>query len=149
MQSHYNRKPTAHLYDQIFRRESQVQDLILSSKLAYEDYLVTSFKFHPNRLFKHLKSLIKPASEHYPIFHDSIPLSDPTHKAQLFNSYFNSVFTTNDFVLPPFSQLPAPSVQLSSITVDFSDVFEALCLLDCSKAPRVDNISPGVLRLCA
>ena len=81
--------------------------------------------------------------------HDSEPLSDPSDKGQSFNSYFNSIFTIRDFVLPPSSQLLIPSVQLSFISMDLSDVYKALCLLDCSKAPRLDNISPDVLRLCA
>ena len=105
---------------QISRPEYQFQDLVLSSKLAHEGYYVMSFKSHSSKLFKHVKSLIKPASKHYPIFHNSNPLTEPTHKAHLFNCYFNSVLTTSDLVLPPFlnCQLPQSSY-IGSLTIDF------------------------------
>ena len=70
--------------------ESQLQNLILSSKLAYEGYLMMSFKFHPSKLFKRLKSLIKPASEHYPIFHNSNPF-DPIMQSRDVKIFWSSL----------------------------------------------------------
>ena len=45
--------------------------------------------------------------------------------------------------------MPTPVNQLSHITIDESDVFEALTNLSPSKAQGCDNISPYVLNFCA
>ena len=37
-----------------------------------------------NQIVKHFKLLTKPASQYYPIFCESEPLSNPSHEAQLF-----------------------------------------------------------------
>ena len=49
---------------------------------------------------------------------------------------------------PPIDQLPSPADQLHHITIDDSDVYEALGALDPTKAPGTGNISPYILKLC-
>ena len=80
--------------------------------------------------------------------------SDTHSKVDLFNSFFNSVFSCSDFILPPMSQLPTPSnhlssIDVSSINVSSEDVYTALSSLDPTKAFGCDQISPRLLTLCA
>ena len=69
--------------------------------------------------------------------------------AEIFNHYFHSTFTTSDFNLPHISQLPTPLVQLNSIQIDRSDVYEALINLDTTKAVGCDCIHSSILKTCA
>ena len=117
--------------------------------MDYEYLLVSNYYSNPGKLFDHLKSVTDSTSFNYPIFHHSKPVTTPQQKAQMFNDYFNSVFMTSDFTLPPENQLPSPTDQLSRITVDTSDVAEALLSLNTSKAPGTDYISPLVLKVCS
>ena len=55
----------------------------------------------------------------------------------------------HDFTLPPENQLPSPTNQLSSITIDTTDVAEALHSLNTTKAPGTDDISLLVLKVCS
>ena len=128
--------------------ESDLQALIQSSKLEYEQHLINTFHSNSKKLFNHLKSMSTQKSCIGTIIHNSSPVTDPTHKAELFNNYFNSTFTKSTFVLPPTNQLPTPSSQLSSIEITCSDVFDAFCSLNTAKSPGCDNISPKVLVRC-
>ena len=51
--------------------------------------------------------------------------------------------------MPKLEDLPAPQDCLSSISIDSSDVYQALCSLDSTKAMGFDNISARVLKHCA
>ena len=72
----------------------------------------------------------------------SSAIHKPFDKAELFNQYFNSVFSTSDFVLPPIHELLTPQSQLSNIQIDSSDVFNARHSLDPSKAHRLRQHQP-------
>ena len=149
IQRQLNHRKSNHLICKLSHIESSLQDLISSSKSTYIKNLVSSHHSTPGKLFSHLKSLATSTSSNYPILHESRPISDPYKKAELFNSYFNSVFTISDFILPPPDQRPTPSNQLSHIVIDPSDVFKALASLNCTKAPGIDDISPLILKHCA
>ena len=95
---------------------------------------MSSYHSAPNKLFSHGCSLSKPVSANYPIILNSEPVPDAQQKAELFNCYFNSVFTSSDFVLPPPNQHPTPNNQLNHITIDPSDVHQALLALNTTKA---------------
>ena len=80
------------------------------------------------------------------VFHGSLSASSDSEKANIFNSYFHSVFTDSSFELPAL-----PVVHPSMSTVDFSDsdVFEVLSGLDTSKAKGLDGIGPSVSKFGA
>ena len=59
------------------------------------------------------------------LVHNSTPISHPKKKVEAFDKFFNSTLTISYFVLPPVNQMPTPSKQLSQITINESDVFEA------------------------
>ena len=51
-------------------------------------------------------------------------------KANLFNKYFNSVFTTDSCILPDLDTIPCPSHYIDNIEFSEAEVFEALICLD-------------------
>ena len=60
-------------------------------------------------------------------------------KANLFNKYFNLVFTTDSCILPDLDNIPCPSDYIANIE---TEAFEALTCLDPNKAMGIDMISP-------
>ena len=77
----------------------------------------------------------------------------PTKKAELFNSYFSSVFQpstskTNDTADSRISRLPT-DLQLSDITLDVEEVINSLANLDVSKAGGPDGIPARLLKECS
>ena len=75
------------------------------------------------------------------------PILDTKEEITLFNVYFNSTFTTICSIIP--DDLLKLELQLSSITIDSSYVFKALCDLDSLKSAAWNNISPHTLKSCA
>ena len=75
-------------------------------------HISSQFFLQPKSLFSHLRSLTKFSTILQTVSMGSCSASDPIGKATLFNSYFNSIFTVSDFVLPPLQSLPSPSSQL-------------------------------------
>ena len=127
--------------------ESKLQVAIQDSRATFERMLVNNFSSHPKKLYQHLSSLSRPRRSNHTIIYNSSPVTDPAAKATLFNTFFNSTFTRSNFVLPDV--LPAPADQLSDISIGSTDVFEALCALDSTKAPGPDGLVPSILKACA
>ena len=79
-------------------------------------------------------------------YNDEFAVND-SDKAQLFNKYFYSVFTTPDSI--PIKEPPHPSSQsLHDIQFTQSDVFAILTSLDINKACSFDNFNPKIFRYC-
>ena len=129
--------------------ELKVQSLIISAKEKYGANLIAAFSHKPKDLYRHLRYLSKHTSMPQTLIYDSVSISHPKDKVEAFNRYFNSTFTTSDFVLPPLDQMPTPLDQLSEITVTETDVFDALMALSPNKARGCDDISPHVLKYCS
>ena len=71
----------------------------------------------------------------------------PQEKAESFNKYFNSTFTSSSpSVALDIDNLQPPHDSISQIEITRSDVFEALCSLDPTKSLGCDNIHPHVLK---
>ena len=70
-------------------------------------------------------------------------------KAQLFNTFFHSVFTDSSFSLPNLTTLPIPSSCICTLTFSDAEVFHALSLLDPTKASGCDGIGPKLIKHCA
>ena len=145
----YQHRPTSTLLSRITALESLLITQIDSAKSVYESNLAASFHSNPRPLYRYLRQFsCTPSIPEYVSF-KSVSVSDTHSKVDLFNSFFNSVFSSSDFVLPPMSQLPTPSNHLSSIDVSSEDVYTALSSLDPTKAFGCDQISPRLLTLCA
>lgn len=129
--------------------ELKLQELMSNAKENYKSQLLTSFSHSPKVLYHHLRLLHKLSEIPQCLIYNSTFILDPTDKVEAFNNFFNSTFTLSDFELPPIDQMPTPTNQLSHITIDECDVFQALSNLSPSKAQGCDNISPFVLKFCA
>ena len=120
--------------------------LISTSKENYEANLVNSFHSNPKAVYKHLKHLTTIPEV---VTYNSTSATGPIFKANLFNTFFNSVFTGSDFILPPVDELPTPSTQLSSITITYDEVLSCLLKIETGKASGCDRISARVLKMCS
>ena len=69
-------------------------------------------------------------------------------KADLFNEYFFSVYSTCSSYPAPLS-LPSSSVSLSEIDISPFEVLQALPELNPSKAMGADGVGPQVLKSCS
>ena len=67
--------------------------------------------------------------------------------ANCFNKYFYSVFTKDDSQSQ--QPKPLPSFHTDTISFSVSDVFDIMSSLNTTKATRIDNISPILLKNCA
>ena len=144
-----HKNPTPYKLSKLKCLESKLQHQIQSAKSKFDANLVFHFHSRPNLLFRHLNYLSRSSSIPQTVYLDSSSSNVPPVKAHLFNSFFNSVLTSSDFVLPPMDKLPSPSSQLNRIAISESDVLESLSSLDHSKAPGCDDIYPFVLKFCA
>ena len=127
----------------------QIEEQIGVAKESCIGEFLSLFQLQPEWLFKYLNSFTSKKNFHYPILHDDEPVADPSIKANLFNRYFNSVFSRSEFVLPTINSLPTPSEQLSSIEITSSDVFSVLNRLDIHKAQGPNGLHPAVFKgLC-
>jgi len=84
-------------------------------------------------------------------YHDKQASTD-SKKAQLFNDYFYSVFSSSNQMINDFDSIPNPGSRagtLHDIEISHSDVFDILTSLDESKASGIDNISLKIFKYCA
>ena len=83
-----------------------------------------------------------------PLSHNGHTISDSTHKANILNDYFSSVFATEDTqsTLTP-DESPYPFMQPISIT--YTDVSQLLTTLDVHKAPGPDKIPSQLFQLAS
>ena len=80
---------------------------------------------------------------------DSRSATSDTGKAELFNTFFHSVFTSSSFSIPNASTLSLPSSCICTSRFSESEVFEALSTLDPTKSNGCDGIGPKLLKHCA
>ena len=75
--------------------------------------------------------------------------SSDAGKAEVFNTYFSSVFTQEENVndMPDFCA--SPKETLGNIKFTESDVLKLLQNLNSSKLPGPDNMHPRILKECA
>ena len=136
-------RPTPHNLSKLQSLLSQLKDQTSTAKLHYEQDLAMD---HPNKIFKSFTSAppVPPI-----VSFDSSTASTNSEKVLLFNKFFHSVFTRSVYQIPPPHEPVSPTPTLSDTGISESDVFEALCPLDTSKAIGVDGIGPNVLHHCA
>ncbi len=129
--------------------EEELTSKLIRGRRCYEENLIQSFSSTPKKLYRHLRSISvsKHSSNHLNV--NYTPVTDPVELANIYNEYFHSTFTTNNYQLPITSSLPEPAHQLSSITIEPEETYRCLIELDPCKAPGSDNISAHVLKNCA
>jgi len=143
------KNPTLHRIVKLRSLESAAEEMISSAKESHIANLVSSFSSDPKKLFRYLRDLNRPSTSNVFVNNDGESVKDTACIATCFNEFFHSTFTRSDYILPSIDQLPTPSNQLSSISIDATDTFKALVSLDPNKAMGCDRISPKVIRACA
>lgn len=145
-----SRHPTPHLQLRTSNLESEYRRKALLAKSNYESQLVQSFAgSHNARIYDYIRSLSKKSSIPSTVFFNNSYATSDTEKAELFNSFFHSVFTGSSFSLPSMSSLQLPPSCICTISLSASEVFDALSSLDPTKSSGCDGIGPKLIKHCA
>ena len=67
-------------------------------------------------------------------------------KAEMFNNYFYSIYTSSHFILPNMEELAKPTNSISDILLSYEEVYQVLSTLQIKKACGPDGIGPSVLQ---
>ena len=103
------RHPTQMLRARLMHMERDLQSLIQSTKENYLMQLVTTFKSNPRKLYTYLNNLSESKFKPHFIYHNNVTIHDPHKRVTIFNEYFNSTFTTSDYILPSINPVAACS----------------------------------------
>ena len=130
--------------------------MIAEAKSDYESSLASNYAhMNNNKIFQFISSI--KGRESFPAkmcYNDEYASTD-LDKAQLFNKYLYSVFSssTNTTANIPDSQLNKQTITNNQTNSDIyfsdSDIFELLTSLDVGKAYGIDNLSPIIFKHCA
>ena len=146
----HKRHPTNHHSEAIYHSETILQVKISKAKIDYESNLISNCAFNnTSTIYNYIKDLTKTKTIPSTITLDQTHVYNDIDKANLFNTYFHSVYTPSPVGAPNIDSLPSVSNTLSSISIDEADVYYALTSLDPNKAVGLDEIGPRVLRSCA
>ena len=141
--------PSDHIAAKLSQAEDSFQHNLTEAKSNYETVLISNYANHSNpAIYHYIRSSTKSATIPSTVYLDATSANSDLSRANLFNQYFYSVFTS----LPPVPEHTDISSHLSILnSLDFSkdEVYSALNQLDPSKATGIDTISPKVLKYCA
>ena len=141
-------RPSPNLEQRKLNLESQLTEDISAAQHRFESTLVNNYASRKNHdLFKYISSLSK--SSHIPqvVFLNSTQAESDLDKANLFNEFFFSVYSsTPSSTLSPLLS-SGPTIDI--LQVELHAVFNLLASLDPTKAFGIDGICPRLLRHCA
>ena len=137
----YKCHPTPSTLNKIREYETQLQLDLCRAKANFEQNLLLQFNSNnTSKIFDYIHSLAGqcglPAHVHY----KSTTAESDQDKAQLFNRYFHSIFTTSSFPLPNLTELPKIYPCLSTITITQEEVYQTLVCLQPDKAAGCDGM---------
>ena len=103
-----------------------------------------------SKVFRYVRSITGQNNIPNTVHHLGLSAETDVEKADLFNSYFHSIFTRSSFRCPNSHLLPNIHPKLSDISISEEEVYQALTSLDPSKAAGCDGIGPKhcALALC-
>ena len=116
----------------------------------YEKEIAKQAKNNPKAFYKFVNSKLKTSHRVNDILaEDNTLVSSDAGKAEVFNTYFSSVFVQEENVnkMPDFS--PSVKETLSNIEFTEFDILKLLQNLNSSKSPGPDSIHPRILKECA
>ena len=124
-----------------------LQLAMTEAKSNYESNLLIAT--HHNKIYQYITNV--KGEDNFPtqMFYNNQHTCTKQEKAQLFNNYFYSVFSTDS--ITPVSKPPMSTSTGTShgIEINESEILTTLSSLDGNKAPGIDNICPRVYRHCA
>ena len=123
---------------------------MLAAKASFEaDLIQESSPKNILRVYRYINSITRHDTIPPTVSLDSHIATSDIEKANLFNTFFHSVFTHSSYNLPPLEMLPMPPSTISDITISESDVYDAMTSLNPTKAMGIDGIGPKLLKHCA
>ena len=148
----YRSAPTQTKKIKLEAAENNLQYLMSESKSHYETSLIQQFSASNNtRIYQYISSLKKQSTLPGTMSFNSSTANNDTDKAELFNTYFYSVFTPPTDVLSSSGTIYNNQLQpiLDTIDIDEQVVFNNLCALDSTKATGIDDLNPKIYKECA
>ena len=147
-----SKKPTSYLCNKLELQTSALSDKIQSAKSLYESQLVANCAGNCNsKIYDYIRSLSNNSSIPSTVFFNSASATTDLEKANLFNSFFHSVYNPCQSGTPPLpSSEPIVSYpSIANISFTELEVFSALSSLDPAKSMGVDCIGSKLLKQCA
>ena len=142
--------PTIHNSSKLQMSETQLQHKMLAAKASFEaDLIQESSPKNISRVYRYINSITRHDTIPPTVSLDSHIATSDIEKANLFNTFFHSVFTHSSYNLPPLEMLSMPPSTISDITISESDVYDAMTSLNPTKAMGIDGIGPRLLKHCA
>ena len=141
---------TPHVLNKLQRLKENFHDKLLTAKSEYEAELIHSAAGTKNcKIFDYIRSITGNRTIPPSVSYNSVVSCSDADSANLFNSYFHSIFTKSSFPTPNPDNLPSPATFLGSISITNTEVLNSLINLDPNKSMGADNIGPKVLKHCA
>ena len=130
--------------------QEELQSMIAEAKSEFESNLVLTYAHtNSNKIFQYISSIKGHDRLPNQMFHNNKQALTDSGKAQLFNDYFYSVFSSSNQPIIDFNTTPVSDDTLNDIVISQTDVYDILTSLDVSKASGIDNISPKIFKHCA
>jgi hypothetical protein len=140
---------TPNLWEKFGRLRNRLKNLITYKHKQYLTDICDNITNQPKKFWSYIKANSK--SRGLPQFlynTNGTEESDFTGMANIFNSFFQSIFSKNDnLITPPITVLTDQN--LENITVTEEEVHKELKKLNPSKAPGPDGLPTKVLKECA
>ena len=146
----YEKYPTELNKSKVDEIASELHLAMAEAKSDYESNLIFNFAHtHNNKIYQYISNI--KGHDNFPtqMFHNNQQACNDQEKAQLFNNYFYSVFSSDITIPVSESALSTSTSTLQDIEITESEVLTILSSLDGNKAPGIDNISPIVYKCCA
>ena len=146
----FRSKPSPHIASKIDCIEKHLQQCIASAKSSYESQLLSFIRQKgTSQVFKYIRNITSHNSIPNAVYLHRTSANNDLEKANLFITYFHSIFTKSSFQCPNPMLLAYPNSTICEIFITEDEVFQALTSLDPSKAAGPDGIGPKLLKHCA
>ncbi|CAB4007842.1 Hypothetical predicted protein [Paramuricea clavata] len=129
-----------------------IKSLIRKKHREYLERVESSFNKNPKFFWSYHKAILHHKEQHNAVVtYKDITAKTPAEKAELFNSYFSSVFVPSKSTTDTDNNLDSfdPDTQISDITLTTEEVAACLYNLDISKASGPDGIPARILKECS
>jgi hypothetical protein len=136
------------LWDRYKTLRNNLKNVVKQKYIEYIENLTSKLGSEPKRFWSFIRSISNPRGSVPDIVHDGKSFSDNTTKANVFNTYFQSVFNNRKLTLPQ-TVYPKADPGLCEVNVETTEVEAILKNLDPTKAQGPDGIPTRVLKECS
>ena len=141
----YRSNPTPHLSDKVSQSRIQLDRATADTKSLFITNLVS--QGGRSGIFSYISSLKKGDQLPPCVYLNSLSATTDADKADLFNSYFHSVYSPASTCHTPPDIFVSPNI--TEVQISIHDTFKVLIELDHSKSMGIDRIGPTLLKHCA